>query len=223
MPSKITSAPAGEPITLAEAKLHLRVDVTDDDALITSLISAARMAAETICRRAFVTQSWKVVIDQFPAPGMNIGSANWYGPQWGISPGPLTVMSPEGKTGSEIYLPLPPLVSVDSIKYIDQDGTQQTLANTEYLVDLVSEPARVMPAYGKTWPGTRNQIAAVEVTFTCGYGAAAAVPEGIKSWIKLRIGSLYEHREEVALMSRGKIEPLPFVDGLLDPYRVISF
>ena len=48
-----------------------------------------------------------------------------------------------------------------------------------------------------------------------------AVPEGIKSWIKLRVGSLYAHREEVALLARGKIEPLPFIDGLLDPFKVV--
>ena len=43
------------------------------------------------------------------------------------------------------------------------------------------------------------------------------MPEGIKSWIKLRVGSLYAHREEV---SRTGIASLPFVDGLLDPYKV---
>jgi hypothetical protein len=46
------------------------------------------------------------------------------------------------------------------------------------------------------------------------------VPEGLKSWIKLRVGSLYAHREEIALLSRGSIESLPFVDGLLDPFRM---
>jgi hypothetical protein len=46
------------------------------------------------------------------------------------------------------------------------------------------------------------------------------VPEGIKTWIKLRVGSLYVHREEVASMTRGRIDPLPFIDGLLDPYKV---
>ncbi|MBE2259907.1 MAG: phage gp6-like head-tail connector protein, partial [Rhodobacteraceae bacterium] len=47
-------------------------------------------------------------------------------------------------------------------------------------------------------------------------------PEGIKSWIKLRVGSLYAHREEVAVLARGRIEPLSFIDGLLDPYKVTT-
>ena len=58
------------------------------------------------------------------------------------------------------------------------------------------------------------------VTFDAGYGAASAVPEGLKSWVKLRVGSLYAHREEMSILMRGRIDPLPFVDGLLDPYRV---
>ncbi len=50
-----------------------------------------------------------------------------------------------------------------------------------------------------------------------------AVPEGIKNWIKLRLGSLYEFREDVAILDRGRIDALPYVDGLLDPYRVLVF
>ena len=46
------------------------------------------------------------------------------------------------------------------------------------------------------------------------------VPDGIRAWMKLRIGSLYQNREEVAALSRGSLADLPFVDGLLDPYRV---
>lgn len=46
------------------------------------------------------------------------------------------------------------------------------------------------------------------------------IPQGIRSWMLLRLGSIYQNREEVALLNRGKIEALPYVDGLLDPYRV---
>jgi len=223
MPLVRTTAPAAEPVTLAEAKMHLRVIDSSEDSLISMLIASARQHAETITRRALVTQSWKLTLDQFPTPGANISSANWYGPQWSNMPGPLSVVRPDGKTGYEIYLPLPPLQTVDSIKYIDTDGVQQTLSAAQYIVDTVSEPARVTPAYGVTWPSTRNQINAVEVVFTCGFGALTEVPEAIKNWMLIRIGSLYENREEVALMNRGKLEPLPFVDGLLDPYRVVTY
>lgn len=226
MALKLITAPSAEPISIAEAKIHLRVDddMTAEDALIDAMIIATRMHAETICRRAFVTQVWTLYLDQFPSPAMNISSANWYGPQWGVGPGPLSATRPDGKSGYEILLPMAPLQAVGSIKYLqDSDGAQITLANTEYLVDMASEPARLTPAFGKTWPGTRNQMNAVEITFTAGYGQPTDVPQGIKNWMLLRLGSMYEHREEQAILTRGKVEPLPFVDRLLDPFRVLGF
>src|SRR5450830_1425020 len=97
-------------------------------------------------------------------------------------------------------------------------GVLQTMPATDYTVDTACEPARITPVFGQIWPVCLPQIGVVSVTFDTGYGATADVPEGIKIWIKLRVGSLYAHREEVALINRGKIEPLPFIDGLLDPY-----
>jgi len=226
MPSKLVSPPSIEPVTLAEAKLHLRVEsaMTDDDALITALITSARMLGEQITRRAFITQSWQTVLDTFPAPGQNVGSANWYGPQWGNSPGPLTTLRADGRTGFELFLDHAPLITVDSISYIDIDGVTQTLSSALYKVDSITEPCRVVPAYGNTWPGTRNEINAVTVNYTCGYGAAAAsVPEPIKSWIKLRVGAMYENREEFATGRSIVAIEMPFIDGLLQNYRVQTY
>jgi hypothetical protein len=71
------------------------------------------------------------------------------------------------------------------------------------------------------WPIPLPQIGAVQINYTAGYGTtAASVPEGIRHWMLMRISTLYENREEVAILGRGKVDPLPFVDGLLDPYRV---
>jgi len=221
MPAQLVTAPAAEPVTLEEAKLNLRVDIDDDDALIASLIVAARVDAETITRRALVTQQWKMVGDRFPSPMAGRLTEYWLGQQWGLAGmGGISSFLPTDKTGYGILLPFPPLQSVDSIKYIDAGGVQQTLSSSVYKVDTVSEPARVLPAFGQCWPTTRQEINAVEVTFTCGY---SAVPEGIKRWMLLRIGSLYENREEVAILNRGKVELLPYVDGLLRPYRVVTF
>ncbi len=223
MPSVLVTAPTEEPVSLAEAKLHLRVDYSNDDLLIAALITAARQHAENDTGRALVTQTWRQVLDQFPAPGVNIGSANWYGPQWGNTPGPLTTLRADGRTGFEIYLDHSPVVSVDLLQYIDQDGVTQTLASSAYKLDSVTAPARLVPAYGTTWPSTRNEINAVSVTYTCGFGAAAAVPETIKRWMLLRIGALYENREVVATGSGVTLTPMPFVDSLLTPYRVLGF
>lgn len=59
-------APTEEPVSLADAKSHLRVEHTDDDVLITSLIATALQAAEARTGRAFVTQQWRQTLDAWP-------------------------------------------------------------------------------------------------------------------------------------------------------------
>jgi len=205
MPLQLVTPSAEEPVSLAEAKLHLRVEFAHDDALITSLISAARQAAETLTGRQFVTARWKLVLDCFPGPSL-----------MGVAAG-----LPFSLPGHAILLDKCPVQSVFAIEYLDMSGTWQTMPATDYTLDTACEPARVTPAFGSSWPVSLPQIGAIGVTFDAGYGDAIDVPEGLKSWIKLRVGSLYAHREEVALLASGKIESLPFIDGLLDPYRVV--
>jgi uncharacterized phiE125 gp8 family phage protein len=66
MPLQLITPPAIEPVTLEEAKAHLKVDTAYDDALITALIAAARARAEWHTGRAFVTQSWVLWLDGWP-------------------------------------------------------------------------------------------------------------------------------------------------------------
>jgi uncharacterized phiE125 gp8 family phage protein len=204
MPLQLVTPPAEEPVSLIEAKLHLRVDFDEDDTLIASLIAAARQAAETLTGRQFITARWRQVLDCFPGPSL--------------------IGVPAGRAfslpGHAILLPKAPVQSVVSIDYLDMGAMSQTMLPANYTVDTACEPARITPIFGQIWPITLPQIGAVSVTFDAGYGTAAQVPEGIKSWIKLRVGSLYAHREEIALLNRGSIESLPFVDGLLDPFRM---
>jgi uncharacterized phiE125 gp8 family phage protein len=121
---------------------------------------------------------------------------------------------------SEIVLPYPPLQSVTYVKYVDTDGVLQTLASSNYTVDIASEPGRIVPAYGITWPSTRCQINAVTVRFVCGYLDAEAVPEAIKSWMKVQINTMSEFREE--FISGTIIQPLPnqYVDRMLDRHII---
>lgn len=69
---KLVTAPASEPVTLTEAKAHLRVDGTDDDTLITVLIAAARQYYEDACRRMLITQTWRLSLDCWPANSLII-------------------------------------------------------------------------------------------------------------------------------------------------------
>lgn len=66
MPLALITPPAVEPISLAEAKLHARVDDSDRDTLITVFIKSAREAAEHELGRALITQTWRLTLDEFP-------------------------------------------------------------------------------------------------------------------------------------------------------------
>jgi len=94
--------------------------------------------------------------------------------------------------------PYPPLVSVDSIVYVDPDGNDQTLSSSVYRVDTTNEPGRITLEYNQSWPSIRGVTNAVTITYTAGYGAAADVPDDVKAAIKLLVGHWYEHRENVS-------------------------
>ncbi|MBM4299282.1 MAG: hypothetical protein FJ143_16210 [Deltaproteobacteria bacterium] len=176
---KRVSGPQEEPITRASAKLHLRVesDQTADDALIDTLISAAREQAENFTNRCFVYSTWELKLDEFPDKG-----------------------------DFEIVLPRPPLIQVNSIQYVDADGATQTLGSDNYLVDDRAEPAVIRPAYNKTWPATRAVMGAVTVSYVAGYPVSYAgspadytanLPAAALAAVKLIVGHLYTNREAV--------------------------
>lgn len=115
---------------------------------------------------------------------------------------------------------LPPLQSVSAITYVDTDGVTQTIDSADYLVDALSVPARITPAYGETWPIPRTQNNAVKIRFIAGYGAASAVPQCIKNWMLLRIKQIYDQQGMVNVGNIVTEFPYSFVDGLLDPEKV---
>ena len=185
-----TTAPAVTPVSLSEAKAHLRVLTTDEDTLITSLISAATEYLDGrhgILGRALITQAWEYRFDRFPL--------------------------------SQCFqIPLPPLQSVEAVKYIDDNGVEQTLATDQYVVETAEFVGRIRAAYDVTWPTTRVEENAVRVEFTAGFGSAGSdVPEGLRQAILLLIGHFYLNREAV---SEKSMMPVPMaVDSLIGPYR----
>jgi uncharacterized phiE125 gp8 family phage protein len=69
MPSILLSGPAVEPVTLAEAKLFLRVEHDDDDDLIAALVAGSRIHVEAQTRRALIAQIWRLTRDAWPESG----------------------------------------------------------------------------------------------------------------------------------------------------------
>lgn len=122
--------------------------------------------------------------------------------------------------GDSLEVPCPPLASVQEVSYLDAAGARTVLANTEYQVITDELVGRLLPAWGKSWPACRATPGSVRVDFTAGYGAAAAVPESIRSWILLAIGTLYSQREAIITGTIVAELPRTFWDGLLDPHRV---
>ena len=181
----VTSSPAVEPVSLAEAKLHLKVDYTDDDDLISTLITAAREWVEKETRRAYINRSYKLELSRFP----DMFAATYY-----------TMYSleklPNMRSGV-IELPRPPLVSVASVQYVDPSGTLQTLSPSLYLVNSGGVcVGAISPAVGTVFPSTQVTPSAVIINFTAGMGTdSTTVPSCVKAAIKLMVGLWYRQRE----------------------------
>jgi len=116
---------------------------------------------------------------------------------------------------AEIRLLHPPIVSVQSIQYIDPNGATQTLPATEYSVDSASEPGRIQPAAGTQWPETMQTANALTVNYTAGWGANA--PAAVKQFVLLQVAHMYRNREAV---SEKPLTVVPYGERLLDAHKL---
>lgn len=161
--------PPASPITLEEAKAHLRVDTVNspgpDDDLISAMIDAAVAYVDGpsgILRFSALATEWEIALDEFP----------------------------EG----EIVLPLPYPVSVTSVKYTDGDGAEQTVPDTDYVLDAYSSEGRIVLADGASWPDTGDTTSAVRVRWIAGLSEC---PADVRAAMLLMIGYLYDNRGSV--------------------------
>lgn len=164
MTTRLITAPTTEPVTLAEAKLDLRIDTADEDIAIISFITAAREQCEHILGRSIMPQTWEKVLDDFPSDN-----------------GAIELLNPQ-------------IISITSIKYIDADTLSEVvMASNQYSLDKDSEPGWVMPAYYILWPRTLDTANAVRVRYVAGYADAASVPASIKNWILLAVREMHDN------------------------------
>lgn len=191
MKIELVTAPFEKILTLDAARLHLRLDADGspathpDDAMIEALIEAAA--------------------NDLDAPNGFLGRAlvtqTWdlYLDGW----------------QDQIFLPFPPLQSVDSVIYRTPEGVNQTLAADQYQV-VQGEPSSIIPAYDTNFPDVREGSDVIKIRFTCGYGDADDVPRIIKQYALMQITSWYEHRSTIG----QSLSEAPFVRLMLQSYRV---
>jgi uncharacterized phiE125 gp8 family phage protein len=191
---RVTVGPTAEPISIEQARTHLRIEAFGsppahpDDDYVEGLITAARLWVQAYLGRAIGTQTVVVSLDAFK---------------------------------DKIELPLAPAQSVESITYIDSNGATQSVAS--YQFNNYKTPAIIRPLFNQSWPSTRAQESAVLITYTAGYTVGEspdefAVPEPIIKAMQLIIGHLYENRQEVSTMETYEL-PMG-VKTLLQPYRI---
>jgi len=164
-----TVAPTTTPITLAEAKEHLNVSTTADDALIGRLVEAATTLLENENNRAFINQTRALKIDDF---------------QDGLY-----------THDRRIRPPFSPVSSITSIIYTASDGTSTTMPSTDYTLSK-GQPGSISEAYNATWPDVRQQADAITITYVAGHGSTQAnVPEGIRHAVSVMVADMYRNRE----------------------------
>jgi uncharacterized phiE125 gp8 family phage protein len=143
---------------------------TAEDALLTEIITSAREYAEDVTNRAFLTQTWDLYLNEFPAVDY--------------------IKLPFGN--------LQNVPATQSVKYKDHEGTETTLTvTTDYLWETNGPQfGRVVLPYGVSWPSvTLYPSNPITIRFVCGWTTAALMPNKIKSAIKMICADLYENRE----------------------------
>ena len=132
--------PVSEPVTLAEAKAHLRVTASDENDLISALIVAARQYCENLSGRTLAPRNFLQTLDRFP----------------------------DG--GGDITLRRSPVTAVASVYYYSLETTNTLMVlNTDYRMDLQQIPARIRLPLGTTlWKNAYTTDDAVRITYTAG-------------------------------------------------------
>jgi uncharacterized phiE125 gp8 family phage protein len=177
--------PATEPLSYSDVKAYLRLNDDSEEAFVTNLITVARQIVEGQIWRPLISQTWAMQFD-YSEIGTNIYNIN-----------------------------KAPLLSVTDVKYYDEDNTLQTLAASQYEVDIYGSPARFRLI---NVPKLKDRMNAMQLNFTCGYTNAAAVPSPIKQAMYLIIGHLYENRQDV--VTGTQVHQIPDSSKyLLEPYR----
>ena len=182
-----------EPVTLADAKDQLTIsqDFRRDDALISGLITAARLQAEAYSRRELAQKTWKLALDHFPTNYVNWRVA------YPVTPFTSDPLIYQFSAAPDYISLIDPLISVSSLTYKDASGTTVTMAaNTDYVVDTLKHPGVITPSPGTVWPAPSAGFwpsSAVQCQFVAGH-TPVTCPQNYKQGILLPVTQWYENR-----------------------------
>jgi uncharacterized phiE125 gp8 family phage protein len=172
--------PTVEPVTLAEAKIQCRVDTTDEDAYLTSLITAAREYVENVLDISMITQVWEARYDTFPLWEVIL-------PRPPMQAATVTVVYRDEAGANQTI----------------------TSAANAFQVDAYATPGRIYPLYEGVWPAVRGDENSVTVRWTAGYGASgSSVPQTVRNLIMLLVAHWYEMRQPV-VTGYSQVLPVP--------------
>jgi len=193
---EVATEPAAEPLTLAEAKEHLRVDLALEDELIEALIVAAREWTENYCRRSWIVRTLKLHLDYFDAEIL-------------LPRGPVvSVASVEYMNGAALVALDPSAYVVD--RFSLPARIRPVFGGTWPSVASVSLNG-VVVTYDAGYPGSTGAPPDL----------AANVPQAVKAAMKLLIGGWFENREHIAEKAPAEV-PLA-VKSLLSALEVRDF
>jgi uncharacterized phiE125 gp8 family phage protein len=164
------SSPAVEPISLAEAKAHLRITHTDEDSLITSLIVAARNYVEGLANRPLVQRTYTLKLDRFPMH--------------------YEIILPAGKVSA--------VSSITYVETAGTTQTLSANAYTLEAQRLPSSIV-INPSTSSAWPTARFYagISSVTISYTAGYGATAStIPQALRQAVLMAVGYWYDIARE---------------------------
>lgn len=204
---KITTQPTIEPISIEEAKEHLRLDDDIDDIPVLTYVKAARLWAEKYTGRFFITRT----VQQFLDSSASTLDPLYEGMRSGILARPY---------GNYIELSASPTITVTSVNYYNDSDTQSTWATSNYYVDNVSDLGRIYLRDTGTFPTDLRAANGLEINYTAGYGSARSdVPSDIKLAMLQYMTFAYEHRGE---QEGGTPPMLPkILNTLLSPYKIM--
>lgn len=216
--AEVTTAPAAEPLSTAEAKEWCRIEsaVTADDTLIDTLVTAARRNVEKRTGLALMDQTITQFLDAFP-------NGAKYAPEYLPHEGPLSLLDTGPRGKAYIELMGNPVQSVTSITTYDDADAGTVWASTGYQLSIQGSRARVAPRVGTAWPSATRGMDAIKIIFVSGYGSSGSdVPEDIRRAIGLMVSHWYENRDAVTAGGTGsEMTQIPLgVDALLEPYKI---